>query len=485
MFGIDLAKHGDVYDYFTEKGYDSLNASQIVGSLVQYIQTGGVTISDYITVKQPTKVKEGDSYKTIEKETEVPTLKFKSKKLYDALSEKELRDLYPMAVQYILRQEIETQMPFTSLFDSVPYNGSETNIVVTDIPPIEVNEVHGEAYPKFDIAIGTSESESVNIMVKKFGGLLSVTKAFANNQYASTYLNIIFRKIANAFARKKEAVAQQSISKMGKVTLYDNDTPASADLGATSGRSIDGGWNNTLSPYDLMNAYVHGYTNYNMYYDTLVMHPFAWTMFMMTPQLKELLVGNDGTLKFPMEPSGSPAQGWPQYKPYSNLYPQQNNYGTPNPNNPEFEFDPNVLSKLGVNPYDVYPGFMWSKWQIPPSKSGFFNHPLNIILTPTVPFAKSGTSYKTDLILASSGNIGAVFQAQNVRVREKNRTDEFEDVILYKFDEIYGVYPYFRGEGFGLIKNVQLDKQYVFENVNSVALSPDTNTDTRRGVFKL
>jgi len=326
-----------------------------------------------------------------------------------------------------------------------------------------------ENYPNMHINYGATSSDSINLTVKKYGGMLTMTKEFLQSPYSAGYLNMVISKIGKAFARKKEAIVQQTISNMGKVTLFDNGTPGSSLLGSTSGRGIDGNYNNTLSPYDIMNAYVYGYTNYNVYYDVMIMHPFAWPMFMMVPTLKELLVGSNGQPVFPQQPNGHGAAGWANYMD-PKLVPGNSFYGAPNMANPSVAFDPLIANKLGVDPYGTRPSYAGAQWTINPNGSGYFNHPIKVILSPTMPLAKADGSYYTDIIFASSGNIGAIFQSQGVRTREKGRTDEFEDVVKYKFDEAYGVLPYLRGEGFASIKGICLDRQYIFENVNTVEL---------------
>jgi len=473
VVNLDLSRDGDVLGYIKEKNYTIGDAAEVIGSLVNYLRTGSAPVRDKIKVQ----VKEGD--KVVVKEYD--TFDLKTKTLGDAISTKEVRDLMPIAVQYIVRDEIEAHTPFTSLFTQIPYNGTEYNLVLSDIPPIEIYEVMGGSYRNININFGSTSSERINLDVKTYGGMISVDKDFMSTPYSSTYLGMIFNKVGNAFARKKEAVVQSVITNSNAVTLYDNVTPSSARLGATSGRGIDGNFNNTFSPYDFMNAYTYGYTNFGVYYNTIIMHPFAWSMFMMTPEMKSMMVGDNGKIGFPQMPQGNVAGGFATGRPFEQLFPQENIYGLPNVNSPEFKLDPTALSKLGTNPYDTYPSFMWSSWKTNPGANSFINQPMNIILTPVVPFAKSGSTYVTDIILADSNNVGAIFQAQNPQVREKGRTDEFEDVILYKFDEKYGVLPYLRGEGFGLIKNVNLQRQFVFDNVNSASLAPSGD----RGEFKL
>ncbi len=470
---LDFTRNSDVVSYINEKKYPLADGFNIVASLVDFMKSGMVPDQKKITVKY----KDGADIKDME----IDTIDMTAKTFGDAISVSELRDLIPIAVQYIIRDEIEANTPFTSIFDVIPYDGTEVNLSITDMPPIEVNEVVGGEYRQFTINFGSTNSERINITVKTYGGLLAISKDFMKTPYSSTYIGTIFKKIGNAFARKKEAIVQQVITNSNAVILYDNGSGTTPRLGKTSGRDISGSFNDTLAPFDLMNAYIYGYTNFGVYYDTIIMHPFAWSAFIMTPQLKSLLVGPDGSTKFPPFPTGHTAPGFPNFRPYNKLYPNANVYGTPDINNPEFKLDPS-LAKLGTNPYNVYPSFMWSEWTTNPN-NGFFNSPLHIIVTPSVPFQANGTNgFITDLIMADSKNVGAVFQAQNPQVREKGRTDNFEDVILYKFDEKYGVMPYLRGEGFGLIKNIKLDRQYVFENNNSVTI---TNDGSGRGEFTL
>ena len=127
---FDLAKHKDIYSY-CEKNHESIDSVVAkVGSLSQLLTTGSIALGSKMEIKSVIDGK--DAVSTVD------TLDIQSKSVYDAISSKELRDLIPVTIQYLMRESIEASTPFTQLMDNIPYNGTETQFIISDIPDVSI-----------------------------------------------------------------------------------------------------------------------------------------------------------------------------------------------------------------------------------------------------------------------------------------------------------------------------------------------------------
>ena len=75
----------------------------------------------------------------------------------------------------------------------------------------------------------------------------------------------------------------------------------------------------------------------------------------------------------------------------------------------------------------------------------------------------------TDIILADSQNCGILAQKENVSFEEFS--DPWRDIRVTKARERYGFGILEQGKSIVVAKNIVIDRNYVFENVNTRSLS--------------
>lgn len=376
-------------------------------------------------------------------------------RLTDAIMSPDITRFFPVAVEMIMREEMEPATPITNnVFDQMMAYKEGYDIKIGAIGAITIREVaEASEYPEvfFDVDGG----DMVSVIFKKYGVKLGMSRE-AKERDNWGILKLWLQKCSNAFARNKEKTHARILNNLG-VTLIDNRTPADSFIGTVTGRGIDGAQNGTFSHNDLMKVYVWGQQR-ELNYDTIIMHPFAWEMWMVDPELKEIAMNGSNVATYKM-PSGMGAKGWPA--PHGKLGEQTGPYGN----------ETNLLAKMGAYPYtyDLNPFGM--TYNIRPQTLPGLK---TVIVSPHVPIARDGVTgkYITNVIFVDSTNCGVHI------TKEATTSEQWEDtekeVSWLKLRERNGTALYSQGRGVAVVKNVVCDRNYTFQNMNSVVLSPLT-----------
>lgn len=403
----------------------------------------------------------------------------KDRKLLDsaAITSTSLMKFYPQSVEILLRSEIEPQLWIVDrLFDTMRAPAPGDQVKIGAIGALEAYEVAegGEYKPMHPDIDG---GDMVSVQVRKYGGKLGFTlEGKENDKWGLQALWL--KKAGAALARMKEKMGMRLVQETG-YTFFDNADPTSSIGGSTTGRGIDGAANGTLTINDLFamygNMWFHGYTP-----DVLIMHPFAWMMFAVDPEMRELM--NSGTTmyqrpgKYELLPMGGGGNRFDD--PHGKLGYIFGGRGL-GPGQP----DPDNIGRLGAHPYSN---------DLNPFGATYHTQPkglpsaLTIIVTPLV-YARriadlAGTpasgppvqapigKYLTDIILADSSAIGVHIE------KEAATTESWEDIererYYTKVRERYGFAIYEQGRGISIARNIVADRNFVFDNVNYAQLSP-------------
>lgn len=368
---------------------------------------------------------------------------------YDVLTSPDMNHLFPVSVEMIMREEIEPATPISSqLFDQYMTYQEGPQVVIGAMGAVHVEEVAEiSQYPEvmFDIDGG----DQVSVQIKKFGVKIGFSME-ARERDGWGLQKIWLSKVSNAFARNREKTAAQMLNLRG-VTVMDNKNPSESEHGTTTGRGIDGAQNGTFSHNDLMKVYVYGMTR-GYFYDTVLVHPFGWEMWMVDPELKEIATSGTNVLTM-KAPNGRGAITWPD--PHGPLGTKTGAFG-----------NATLGEKLGAYPYTNNLNPFGSTFNIkPPTLPGL----KQIIVTPFVPISQvSNGKYMTNVIFADSSMCGVFV------TKENPTTDTWEDVEKeanwLKVRERWGTALYNQGRGVAVVRNVLCDRNYTFQNMNSVQL---------------
>lgn len=406
----------------------------------------------------------------VETEVEVPERAIGRLDIKDVISTKELYSLMPEVVTNIMLDAIEPAAVISSnLFTEVPVPPS-TTFNFAQIGPFYAGEISelGE-YP--EVQWDTMEGGNrFRVSINKYGLLIKVSDEVIRDNLINIY-SLFLRKAGQALVRKREAVCHDLIQRAGEV-VFDNANPTESIYGALAGRSIDGSQNGTPTQHDVLQTFSRlverGFTP-----DTMIMHPFAWATFANDPELKEMFDAQSYN-QFP----GTTSRIWSQLNnPYLLNYNMTGNPTLINPYNQNAgsgvpgQMDPtqSLLMKLGTNPFaqstalagvDVNikaPGYLPGDGRI------------RVIVSPYVKLQKIGSTWTTDVIFADSKETGVILRGEQPTT-ESWRNPEIDAQNL-KIRESYGVGLLNQGKSIALMKNVVIDKQYSFQNVNQVTLS--------------
>ncbi|MHA1832158.1 MAG: phage major capsid protein [Candidatus Helarchaeota archaeon] len=343
----------------------------------------------------------------------------------------------------IIKESLEPNLLIsTNLFQKINLN--QRTIEIGAVGALIAHPIPEAAeYPTADLQFDKGKMTSV--YVQKYGLRLPITREMIeDSQY--DVINLWLRAAGRALARRKELVAVKYIEEMGTV-LFDNLNPANSEYGVTTGRDITGAQNWTYTFNDLIRQYafmtMRGFTP-----NVLLMHPMAWAIFAVDPLMREIVI-NGAKVASEGLPEGTYAQNWGA-----------------------------ILKGLGYNTTAVENPFGTA---LQPWGATFYTAPrylpigLKVLVTPFVRYAANATSDGlplTDIVFADSNNAGILVQ------RSEPSTERWEDpsrdMVNLKVSERYGMNVLMQGRGITIARNVVIDKNYVFDNVNSVTLSKIT-----------
>lgn len=348
----------------------------------------------------------------------------------------------PQVVQRVIRDVIEPELLVSGqLFENITLNagtrieiGAVGAMVAADIP-------EGQEYPEKHIAM--DGGDMIAVTVKKSGCMIRVTDEVINDSQWDVF-GLWLKAAGAALARHKEAKAVKLLNWMG-TTVFDNNVQAGSSptginsmMGSTTGRDINGDANGTLSNRDFFDLVAYLYLNGYMA-NTLLLHPFSWALFAQDPIMNEIVLRN-GTIKG--LPTGGPSKGW----------------GTSH-------------NGLGLTTHGQSP--LSATYQTNPSSTP---SPLNIIITPYVPFTPpttvggAGGEARCSILLCDRSNTGIIVTKENVSIEEFD--DPARDIKAMKCKERYGFAMREQGKAVSVAKNVVIAPQFAFNNVNSQSLQP-------------
>ena len=400
----------------------------------------------------------------------------------EALTTQDFPNLFYAATEILMMNRIVPQRVISdNLFTTIPYAGQHATVTIRTLGGVRVEEVaEGAEYPETSSGIN-DQTYRINLEVKKYGAKIAATNELMNTDNWGI-LGYTLASLADELSNKKEKLCMQMVNELAGYTLLDNNNPTNTPLGSATGRGLDGVQNGALGIDDIMNVLAFMQMR-GVNVDTIIVHPFAWSMWARDPQIREVML-NSGVI---YTPQGNAAPGWGQ--PLGQFGPNYGSFGSgisqlsPSAVAAGGNFNANdpFFGKLGISP-NAYPNLtpFGSTFFVQPK---FIDRPLKIVVSPFVPYYKiSGSSvsaangkYATNIIFADSKNCGIILQKDNPSMEE---WDDIErEVHFLKVKEKYGLAMCNQGRNVAVLKNIVIDRTYAFENMNSVTLTPlTTNT---------
>jgi len=373
--------------------------------------------------------------------------------LKDTVFTKDLNRFIETTVTKVIREAIEPNLVIIpNLFQSVNYNGSSRSVEIGGIGAFHAATVpEGSEYP--EVEWNYAEGDMVQIGIEKHGLKMRVSQEIIDDNLFDVF-GLWLRMAGRAMARHKEEYGLKLVNDFG-LDLFDNDSPNTSELGSTTGRNIAGAKNNTMSLNDIFEMYafmaMRGFTP-----DTLIMNPLAWKMFMTDPETREIVM-KGATLSSNRMPNGSAAAGFGT---------SHMGYGLNTAATGISLEDPNKVA--GNNPFVTTLNPMGATFNIEPR---YLPSPLKVLVTPYMAYtpAEGATKAKTSIAMADSTRCGIVLNKEGVSLDEWN--DPERDIKAMKIKERWGMALFEQGKGVGISRNITIDRNYAFENVNQVTLN--------------
>lgn len=379
----------------------------------------------------------------------------------DLMSTKDLTRMIGDTISRIVQEAVEPDMlVIPNLFEEVRFTGNGRSIEIGSLGAFHAGEVaEGGEYPEVDFNYG--EGDMVAVGISKHGLKMRVTEEVIEDNLFDVF-GMFLRMAGRALARHKESHGIQLINEYG-YELYDNADSANSLLGATTGRGIDGAQNGTMSVEDIFEMYIWLYMR-GFAPDTLMINPLAWRMFMSDPETREIIL-KGATLASKRLPNGSGA----------NLGTTHGGMGL-RVGNTGYGLN-NSTKVSGGNPWTTTLNPIGATWEISPK---YLPTPLKVIVTPYLQYATgtvaSQTKPITSVVMADSSRCGLLLTKDGVSMDEWD--DPERDIKAMKLKERWGMAVFEQGKGIAVARNVVVDKNYVFENVNQKALSVIDTTPT-------
>jgi len=405
----------------------------------------------------------------------------------DLMSTKDYPKLFYAATEILMMQAIQPARVVTqNLFQTIPYSGNGESVTLRTLGGIEVEEVpEGSPFPETGSAV-SDQAFRVNLEIRKFGAKIPATRELLETDNWGIF-GYTVANLALALMNKKERNAIEMLNELAGWVLMDNADPDNSQLGSATGRAIDGKQNGTMTIDDIMKmlAWMQ-MRGYNV--DTLVMHPFAWATWIRDTEIREVIIGGGVTYT----PQGNAAPGWGD-SPFGALGQPYGKFGstTSGASSPtalsDFNTPDTIFGKLGIAPY-AYPN-------LTPFGATYFtqpkhvDRPLKIVVSPLVPYYQVNSvtgadndihdangKYASNIIFADSTKGGLILQKENPVMEEWKDMDR--EIQWVKIRERYGMALQDQGRGFGVAKNVIIDRNYNFDNVNSQTLAVLSSSKT-------
>jgi len=385
--------------------------------------------------------------------------------LKDLLTSAELSQLVPNVIQQITYDAAILNLHILpSLFRRIALKEGTQQLVIQAIGEVQAGMIsEGGEYPEA-FPSGTHR-QTIRIITQKYGLKLSVTDE-ALSAAPFDVLNMWLNCAGRALARIKEQRAATMLCEEG-LTIFDNGAPGASERGCTTGRDISGIQNGSMTYDDLYEMYIYQRVR-RFEPDTLLINPLAYRIFIKDQLTMEMLQNGAHWNNI----LGNPAPGWGTT--FQGLGYRTTATGRSTPGG--------TTSRIGASPWVTTLNPLGATFYTQPQYGPFGN--MRVIVSPFVPFTENGGQW-TDkdgvthtvntchILMIDSTRCGIFVEAQGIRNDEWD--DPERDIRYTKLSERWGMNILEQGKGVSVAFNVNVTPNYLFDNANTVTLSPLSN----------
>lgn len=353
--------------------------------------------------------------------------------LSDAVNTPSAPMAFKRVITEMVQETIEPVLVGTRLLNIVRMDGYGTQVnfgTLGAIGPADLSMAEGQEYPEFSIQKGGGTATA---NIGKHGIAVKITEEMLKfSQWDVMQLHV--RQASRALARHKEKLIFNMISNAG-IVVFDNANPTTAEIGRTSGRSITGAGNGSMTVDDFYDMYAksleRGFTP-----NVVLCHPLAWAAFVKDPNMRAIVLEGG---------PGSWFQGMP-----NNVYPSVSQAwksatkmtGATITNPTKEEREGTQQSKIGFPAMFPFGG-------------------LTVIPTAMVPF--DPVTKTTTIIMMDTAEVGALVVQEDPNMEEWK--DPARDIVKLKIRERYGFALFNQGYAISIARNISIEP-------NAIVLPP-------------
>lgn len=335
----------------------------------------------------------------------------------EALMSTDTVRLIPKVIEGQLREAAEPEYLASKFMNIIHVEGNNSAVyvvpVVGEIFASEVTE--GGRYNEQNLDFNTVENGQLEIRVKKYGLKVTISEEAIQDSSWDIY-GINVRKMGRAMARLKEENCFNAFSNHGHI-LFDNDKREQFPEAGTTGRDVDGSYNDTLSVEDFLDLVLALMGNNRVPTD-IIMHPLTWVIF-----ARNSMIGNGLTFG---------AFGGNQVHPWGATQ------GTPG--------FAGLSSEEGPQKLIMRPDQVQNRLPVP----------LAINFSPFVRFDKLKKRF--DMYCIDRSEVGVIVEREGLSTDDWN--DPERDMRMLKVKERYGVGILDNGKGITVARNIAVAPTY-------------------------
>lgn len=358
----------------------------------------------------------------------------------DALAYPDSHLVFEQVITEIIQESIEPNLIGHLLLDQIRTTDRGYNqVTIRTIAALgDIDIEVGEEGEYKEVFFGRGQGSLITVNYQKFGLKLKITEEMVNASQWNL-IDLWVRKVVQHFGREREKRIFQLFDTQGYV-VFDNATPANAEIGRTFGRDINGLGNGSITHSDLIDMYgsllSKGYTA-----NVLLVHPMHWAMFAKDPIIREAgLVKGD--ISQWLNSQVSPVN------PYQHIG----------------EWTAARRAAVGDSPRltdDEAVELLQTKPTIPSFSplSG-----ITVIPSPYVPYDK--TAKTATIFMIDTKATGAIVINEPITLDTWDNKEN--DLKVIKIKEKYGLALYDQGRAVAVAKNISLEPNEVFQNPHTV-----------------
>lgn len=379
----------------------------------------------------------------------------------NVLNEGTFGSIFSTAVEVFMMNYIKPQLVATNYLATTIPVGPTLNrtmiAMVRGFGMVKIGEVPRHSnYPTLQPSLNDYANQ-IAFDVKSYGVKIEADKDLMNSDEFGV-MGFLFTSIADGFRYRKEEEVIRLVNSMGKI-MYNNSVPANSVFKVTtSGRSINGTHNGTVTLEDILRVMSYASMR-GQDIGIMMIHPFVLFEMFGDSELRTILGTANMVGRLPSTPFDA---GW-NHPLGEDWAIKMRTYGADNVANPGSIFNwGQTVGSTGVNGVDPYSAGLNTTQAYSAMRAQLPGASLTVVVTPQVPIRRATVGgrdiFVTNLYFISNKKPVAILQEAAPGILEWE--DIEKEVTFMAFREKFTTIPMNQGRGVYVIKDAVIDKNY-------------------------